>query len=172
MKDLSFVFHVSTPNNEDVEPLLYKNWLAAADGMGGSGCMRHRVEEKYRASLQAVLGCVLPEYEKSASHPDLAPLLREIRSSLSPDCEANGILLSVVPAAVTVYAKPKMLISVLHNLVFNAIEHAECSRIEITAERTPKACRIRVIDDGKGIEAGEDVFRPYYSEHPARENMV
>ena len=37
MKDLSFVFHVSTPNNEDVEPLLYKNWLAAADGMGGSG---------------------------------------------------------------------------------------------------------------------------------------
>lgn len=75
MKDLSFVFHVSTPNNEDVEPLLYKNWLAAADGMGGSGCMRHRVEEKYRASLQAVLGCVLPEYEKSASHPDLAPLL-------------------------------------------------------------------------------------------------
>ena len=128
--------------------------------------------EGIRAGLTDLQRYARENYAEEASCAlDLAPLLREIRSSLSPDCEANGILLHVVPAAVTVYAKPKMLISVLHNLVFNAIEHAECSCIEITAERTPKACRIRVIDDGKGIETGEDVFRPYYSEHPARENM-
>ena len=130
------------------------------------------IAEGIRAGLTDLQHYARENYAEEASCAlDLAPLLREIRSSLSPDCEANGILLNVVPAAVTVYAKPKMLISVLHNLVFNAIEHAECSCIEITAERTPKACRIRVIDDGKGIETGEDVFRPYYSEHPARENM-
>ena len=31
----SFVFHISTPNNEDVEPAVYRNWLGVVDGMGG-----------------------------------------------------------------------------------------------------------------------------------------
>lgn len=57
----SFVFHISTPNNEDVEPAVYRNWLAVADGMGGSGCMEHTVDEKFRKSLSKVLSYVLPE---------------------------------------------------------------------------------------------------------------
>ena len=36
-EDLSFVFHISKPNNEDVEPVIYNNWQAVADGWGGSG---------------------------------------------------------------------------------------------------------------------------------------
>ena len=81
MTDLSFVFHVNTPNNEDVEPLLCKNWLAVADGMGGSGCMRHRVDRKFRASLARVLDCVLPEYRQGPA--ELAPFAEGENSYLS-----------------------------------------------------------------------------------------
>ena len=57
----SFAFHVSAPNNEDVYPLVLSDWLAVADGMGGSGCMKHAVPEEKRATLSAVLEYVLPE---------------------------------------------------------------------------------------------------------------
>ncbi len=57
-----FVFHISDPNNEDVEPVAYRDWLAVADGMGGSGCMKHEVREKFRYRLSRILEYVLPEY--------------------------------------------------------------------------------------------------------------
>lgn len=62
-QNLSFTFHSDKPNNEDVEPLLYENWLAVADGMGGSGCMPHSVDIIKRESLKDVLSYALEEYE-------------------------------------------------------------------------------------------------------------
>ena len=68
-EDLSFVFHISKPNNEDVEPVIYNNWLAVADGMGGAGCMKHVVDKKFSHSLAAVLSYVLPEYATKINDP-------------------------------------------------------------------------------------------------------
>lgn len=61
-ENLSFVFHISEPNNEDVEPVIYNNWLAVADGMGGAGCMKHEVDKRFHYSLATILSYVLPEY--------------------------------------------------------------------------------------------------------------
>ena len=68
-ENLSFVFHISKPNNEDVEPVIYNNWLAVADGMGGAGCMKHVVAKNFRHSLAAVLSYVLPEYAVKINEP-------------------------------------------------------------------------------------------------------
>ncbi len=67
--NLSFVFHISKPNNEDVEPVIYNNWLAVADGMGGAGCMKHMVDNRFRQSLFDVLSYVLPEYAVKINDP-------------------------------------------------------------------------------------------------------
>lgn len=60
----TFAFHISHPNNEDVDPLIFDKWIAVADGMGGTGCMPHEVDLKYRESLRAILGYVIPEYSE------------------------------------------------------------------------------------------------------------
>lgn len=75
-EDLSFVFHVNTPNNEDVEPVLYNGWLAVADGMGGAGCTKHRVDSRFRSSLADVLRYVLPEYAAKIGDPRYRALQR------------------------------------------------------------------------------------------------
>lgn len=67
--NLSFVFHISKPNNEDVEPVIYNNWLAVADGMGGTGCMKHVVDKKFRCSIADVLSYVLPEFATKINDP-------------------------------------------------------------------------------------------------------
>lgn len=90
---------------------------------------------------------------------------------LSPDCDANGIHLLVSFPKIAVFAKKNILNSVLDNLVFNAIEHAKCSNITITAIKSSGLCKITVSDDGSGVENERDIFLPYRSENGDSENL-
>ena len=109
----------------------------------------------------------------SAEQPgkyELGSILRSVAASLSLDCEANDILLHYVPASVFAYCRKNTLISVINNLVFNAIEHAECRNIVLSASKTGEYCKITVTDDGKGI-ANIDVFEPYVTAGDNVENL-
>ena len=68
------------------------------------------------------------------------------------------------------FAKPDALKSVLQNLVLNAIEHAECTKIWLRAYRKFDRCIISVTDNGKGL-GEKDVFRPYCSGNEGEENI-
>lgn len=93
-----------------------------------------------------------------------------VYAELAPDAEANGIIMEISTKPTVAFAKPDALRSVLQNLVMNAIEHADCSRIWLEAYRKFDKCIITVADDGKGL-GDKDVFRPYYSDNDSDENM-
>ena len=133
------------------------------------------IEDKIRVICTGLTELQHYAKQTNASEPsvtvDAAEIVEYMRSSLQPDCEANGIRMSARAVSVRVFAKRNLLISVLSNLIFNAIEHAACGEIAVTAEELHGCCLFRVTDDGKGIAAGEEVFRPYYSEGAADTNM-
>ena len=49
------------------------------------------------------------------------------------------------------------LATVLNELVQNAIEHADATRVDVRVERTPDECVVFVEDDGKGLPPGFDL---------------
>lgn len=97
-------------------------------------------------------------------------VLSQSCAALGPDCEANGITLEYRAAELQVYGKKNGLLSVVNNLIINAVEHAQCTSITISAYRRRNTGVIAVTDDGKGL-GGQDVFRPYYSENPSDKNL-
>ena len=97
-------------------------------------------------------------------------ILNSVYAELSPDAEANGIVMEISAKHSVAFAKPDALKSVLQNLVLNAIEHADCSKIWLGAYRKFDKCVITVSDNGKGF-GDKDVFRPYYSGNEGEENI-
>lgn len=102
---------------------------------------------------------------------NLSEIVQNVTDDLRPDCEANGILLTVtLPETLNVYAKKVALQSVIVNLVLNAIEHSFCSRLTVTAVKRKGICRLDVIDDGQGITTDKNVFAPFVSGNPSESN--
>lgn len=101
---------------------------------------------------------------------DLNELLERAKEDFEPDCTAYGILFKTVPCKISVYAKYNSLYSVISNVIFNAIEHSECSHLWISAARKKGVCYLSITDDGKGIGEKQDVFHPYYSEKSSENN--
>lgn len=105
---------------------------------------------------------------------DITEILKMTFEALNPDCEANNIHLHYnVIHDVYAYAKKDTLISVLNNLIMNAIEHSSCSNIYIkTAKNISKGlCKILIMDDGIGLPNIEDAMEPYRSLDSQKENM-
>ena len=103
---------------------------------------------------------------------DVRNAISSVYENLSPDCEANGIrLIRTDEFPVHVFAKRACLINVLNNLVMNAIEHAECSEIVLSAVRKKGRCLLTVEDNGKGIRADDDPFAAYVTEGADGENL-
>ena len=98
-------------------------------------------------------------------------ILQYVYASLKPDCDAQAVHLYVTDCDINAFAKRNMLVSVMTNLIFNALEHAQCQNIKIYAERTLKYCRIFITDDGKGLTDKEEAFRPYSTEADGGENL-
>lgn len=108
--------------------------------------------------------------EQSATF-DVGKLLKSVYERLSPDCEANNVTLTCLAGTVKIYAKYNALAAVICNLIFNALEHAECTEIVMTANKRKGVCRITIADNGKGIEPGYDVFQPYVTGKEGNENL-
>ncbi len=102
---------------------------------------------------------------------DLSAVVNKVTSELRPDCEANGIVLTVaVPEKLDVYAKKVALESVILNLVLNAIEHSSCARLDVTAIKRKGKCLLRIVDDGTGVTTDKDIFEPFVSAAPTENN--
>ncbi len=102
---------------------------------------------------------------------NVSQIVQSVTDDLRPDCEANGILLTIaLPETLNVYAKKLALQSVMVNLIMNAIEHSFCSRLTVTAAKRKGMCRLDIIDDGQGIQTEKDVFAPFVSGSPSENN--
>ena len=102
---------------------------------------------------------------------DVSQIMRRVTDELRPDCEANGILLTVtLPKELLVYAKKLALESVIINLVLNAIEHSYCTHLEVNVAKRKGVCRIDIVDDGRGVVADRDIFEPYVSGEASENN--
>ncbi len=102
---------------------------------------------------------------------NLSQIVQSVTDELRPDCEANGILLTVtLPETLNVYAKKVALESVILNLILNAIEHAFCSHLTVTATKRKGMCRLDIIDDGQGITTDQNVFAPFVSGSSSENN--
>ena len=102
---------------------------------------------------------------------NLSQIVRRVTDDLRPDCEANGIILTVtLPEKLDVYAKRAALESVILNLVLNAIEHSFCTHLSVTAIKRKGMCRLDIVDDGQGITTDKNVFDPYVSGNPSENN--
>ncbi len=102
---------------------------------------------------------------------DLDKILETVYYDLKPDCEANGIHLRYTPTKLSVFAKPVALNSVIQNLIFNALEHANCSHIIMSARKDKNRCILTILDDGKGIEEIQKLFNPYQTSYDTKENL-
>ena len=102
---------------------------------------------------------------------NVSETVRKVTDELRPDCEANGIVLSVaLPDTLNVYAKKIALESVVLNLVLNAVEHSFCTHLSVTAVKSKGMCRIDVTDDGRGIATDKNIFEPFVSGAPSEKN--
>lgn len=102
---------------------------------------------------------------------NLSQIVRGVTDDLRPDCEANGIILTVtLPEKLSVYAKKVALESVILNLVLNAIEHSFCTHLSVTATKRKGICRLDIVDDGQGITTDKNVFDPFISGNPSENN--
>ena len=97
--------------------------------------------------------------------------MRKVTDDLRPDCEANGIILSVTfPDNLYVYAKKAALESVILNLVLNAIEHSFCTRLSVSATKRKGMCRLEITDDGRGVATDKNIFEPFVSGEESENN--
>ena len=58
----------------------------------------------------------------------------------------------------------------LFNLVFNAIEHAECTEISVRAEKSGERVFLKVTDNGKGRSDNARIFEPYFTGNESDDN--
>ncbi len=102
---------------------------------------------------------------------DLDKIIETVYYDLNPDCEANGIYLRYTSSNLSVFAKPVALNSVIQNLIFNALEHANCSQINMSARKEKNICILTISDNGKGIEEIQNIFNPYQTSYDTKENL-
>ena len=107
---------------------------------------------------------------EASTSVNVSEILTYIYDSFAPDCEAQGVRLYCKKQDINAFAKKNMLISVLRNLIFNALEHAKCTVIEIAVTSNLKVCKISVTDDGVGLNSVDDAFRAYHTSG-GEENM-
>jgi signal transduction histidine kinase/ActR/RegA family two-component response regulator len=100
-----------------------------------------------------------------ASWLTLAPMLEGLRAEQGDRALAAGARLTVsVDPDTRVRTDPVLLERVLRNLIDNAIKHAGASDIRVLVDRAGGTLRLRVVDDGTGIDEHDQaaVFEEFY----------
>jgi len=99
---------------------------------------------------------------------DLSEMCASLYEFHKPDCDANGIILkNLVTESYKVFVKKQGLENAVSNILLNAIEHANCKTITLSANIDKNRIVLSISDDGKGISDGVDVFGAYSSEKPS-----
>ncbi|MBU2994336.1 sensor histidine kinase [Octadecabacter sp. 1_MG-2023] len=82
-------------------------------------------------------------------------ILKNIEVMFSPEAKGKGISLTVSDCASHIVADPLSLMRVLGNLVSNALQHGNPSRVVIGCRRRVDGLRFEVHDDGQGMSEVE-----------------
>lgn len=95
-----------------------------------------------------------------------ALVLQQAAEAIRAEAETHGINLIIQPcdARLTVEADPHLLHRILQNLIGNAVQHSDASRIELGVEAGDAFHRLWVRDNGRGLSdaAQERVFEAFY----------
>jgi two-component system, sensor histidine kinase len=127
------------------------------------------------ARLEAAIGPLMEAakfgLEKLKPTPaafSLAPLFDELRDQHAPEAERKGLVLRVAACRQEVVSDPALLVSILHNLVGNAIKYTNEGRIVVGCRRRGNELLIQVQDTGVGIaeELHEIIFDAYRQVSP------
>ncbi len=125
----------------------------------------NKIEGKNTAILNAMSEILSFSKRNFADEPfeavSIPTLFDELIAQVEEDCRANGILLVTSSKNIACRAQKNTLLSILFNLVFNAIEHAECTEIHVSALKHDRYVQIRIADNGIGIESKKDIFSPF-----------
>ncbi len=97
-------------------------------------------------------GALEPQVEEGVA---LGPFLEGLGRELAPLAEAGGIRLRVAPTRLAVASDPRLLRSIVQNLVGNALRYTERGGVLLGARRRGRDVRIEVWDTGPGIDAAE-----------------
>lgn len=94
----------------------------------------------------------------------LSPLIAELVQEMAPQAGAKGLCLKWMPTSAVVDSDPVLLLTVLRNLVANAIRYTESGKVLIGCRRRGDCVEIGVYDTGMGIDADKLklVFEEFY----------
>lgn len=98
---------------------------------------------------------------------DLSELCASLCEFHRPDCNANGIILkNLVDKHLMVFVKKQGLENAVSNIIINAVEHANCNTITLSAATEKNRIVLSVADNGKGISESTEIFKAYSSGKP------
>lgn len=156
--------------------------LAIADGAELPDADPHALLEAARAQVLQMTELVddvlfLSEVETgrevvSLQQTQLGPVLEQVAEELGPQAERAGVTLHVVAARdVEVPLRPRLLRTVVENLVENVLRHAHgATRCTLAARREGGRVLLSVADNGAGVPAEElpRIFERFYRGDPSR----
>jgi signal transduction histidine kinase len=104
-------------------------------------------------------GVIQPRIEQVTA----GALFDRVLLTQAPAAAASGMRLLQVGASIALVTDPALLTRALENLVANAIRHSGARRILLGCRRQGAEIRFWVIDDGKGLGAGDEarIFSPF-----------
>lgn len=82
---------------------------------------------------------------------EVGRVLEQSYGDLEPDCSANGIRLSLSSCKIDIFGKRNNLLSVINNLILNAVEHANCTEISVSCLQETKSMFYKSFRQRKGI---------------------
>jgi two-component system, OmpR family, phosphate regulon sensor histidine kinase PhoR len=94
----------------------------------------------------------------------LNPLLEALDREFAGPARSKGVSLRIARSRAVVWSQPVLLLSMLRNLMRNAIDYTpRGGRVDLVCRRTGSALRISVRDNGVGIsrEALTDIFKAF-----------
>lgn len=104
----------------------------------------------------------------------LDEVLKQIMRQALPEAEERGCTLKVVSTSIWVKTDKALLISILQNLVFNAIKYAPNSKILIGARIQNEKANVYVLDQGIGVPENlqKTIFDEFVRANPHGPNRV
>ncbi len=155
------------------QPLNVINLLLANLGAPLAQGERQRVQEQLGSSvdhLNRLLESLLDmsRLEEGLVHAlpesiNVSDLLKRVSGEAGLEDEGARLELAMVGPGLWALADPILLRRILRNLILNAQQHADCSRIRLGAHEDGDRVIIEVADDGRGIAFTEQavLFDPY-----------
>jgi two-component system, chemotaxis family, CheB/CheR fusion protein len=99
-------------------------------------------------------------------------LLDRLRGELNYQAQAAGLVLRVMPCAVSIRTDPRLLEQMIRNLLSNALKYTKRGKVLIGCRRRQEKLHIEVWDTGIGIPESElqAIFDEYHQlDNPARQ---